>query len=153
VIVVADTSPITALLTVGQERLLSELFDRIIIPDAVLAELKRTHRQIPPWIEIRTVSDLANLEKLLVSLDGGEAEAILLAEEMNADRLLIDERKGRRLARERGIRVVGLLGVVLLAKTRGLIPSARALVDRLQTEAGVFLRPEVKEAALRTINE
>lgn len=86
-------------------------------------------------------------------LDQGEAEAIELAKELRADLLLIDERKGRRLAAEEGVPVIGLLGVVLLAKRRGLIPSARALMEALRTEAGAYLSDELLDMALRSVGE
>jgi hypothetical protein len=87
------------------------------------------------------------------SVDRGEAEAIALAEELHADHLLIDERKDRRLAQQQGLPVVGLLGVVLLAKRAKLIPSARVLLEELDREAGIYLTDELKEAALKTVGE
>jgi len=63
-----------------------------------------------------------------------EAEAIELARELHADRPLIDERKGRKLAAAEGVAVIGLLGVVLLAKRRQIISSTRALLQRLENE-------------------
>jgi uncharacterized protein len=86
-------------------------------------------------------------------LNAGEAEAIVLAKEISADRLLIDERKGRRLAQAEGVRVIGLVGVVLLAKRKGLIPNARELIERLVNEAGVYLDPELINSALQTLGE
>ncbi len=73
-----------------------------------------------------------------------------MAKELH-DRLLIDERKGRRLAAQEG--VIGLLGVVLLARRNQIIPSARALLQRLQQEAVMYLAEDIKEAALRTVGE
>ena len=70
-------------------------------------------------------------------MDDGEAEAIELARELRADGLLIDERKGRKLAAREGVAVIGWLGVVLLAKRKMLIPSARILIERLDREAGM----------------
>lgn len=87
------------------------------------------------------------------SVDRGEAEAIALAEELHADHLLIDERKGRRLAQQQGLPVVGLLGVVLLARRAQLIPSARTLLEKLDDEAGIYLTDELKAAALKTVGE
>lgn len=86
-------------------------------------------------------------------MDEGAAEAIVLAEEVRADLLLIDERRGRRLAQQRGLPVLGLLGLVLIAKRRALIPSARQLLRRLHQEAGVFLDADLRERALRTVGE
>lgn len=87
------------------------------------------------------------------SVDYGEAEAIALAEELHADHILIDERKGRRLARQQGLPVIGLPGVILLSKRAQLIPSARALLDQLGKQAGIYLSDEVKNAALKTLGE
>ena len=81
----------------------------------------------------------------------GEAEAIALAEELHADHLLIDERKGRRLAQQQGVPVVGLLGVILMAKRARLIPSARSLLNRLDEEAGIYLTDNLKDAALKRV--
>ena len=96
------------------------------------------------------VSDTSPLTALLTV---GEAEAIELARELRARRLLIDERKGRRLAVAEGVAVIGLLGVVLLAKRRQLISSARVLLQRLEDEAGMYLSEEIKSAALKTVRE
>ena len=87
------------------------------------------------------------------TVDAGEAEAIELAKELHADRLLIDERKGRKLAVREGIPVIGLLGIVLLAKRRQLLPSARALLQRLELEAGMYLAEDLREAALKAVGE
>lgn len=78
---------------------------------------------------------------------------IELAKELHADRLLIDERKGRQLAIKAGLSVIGLLGVVLLARRNGLIPSARALIERLENEAGAYFSPNLIESALESAGE
>jgi predicted nucleic acid-binding protein len=83
----------------------------------------------------------------------GEAEAIELAKELKADRLLIDERKGRRLAVQEGVPVIGLVGMVLLAKKKGLIASAGAMLDRLQEEAGMYLTDDIRNEALKLVAE
>jgi uncharacterized protein len=152
-IVVSDTSPLTALLTVGQADILPRLFGEVIIPKAVETELLRAHPALPDWLRIRLLNDDAKARLYAQSVDRGEAEAIALAEELRADRLLIDERKGRRLAQQQGVPVVGLLGVVLMAKRAGLIASARLLLNRLDQESGVFWTDELKETALRTVGE
>lgn len=152
-IVVSDTSPLTALLTVGQAGILPRLFTEVIIPKAVETELLRTHPALPDWLQVRLLSDPAKAELYAESVDRGEAEAIALAEALHADHLLIDERKGRRLAQRRGVPVVGLLGVVLMARRAGFIPSARNLLNQLDQEAGVYWTDALKEAALKTIGE
>ena len=137
--------------TVGEADLLPKLFHEVIIPEAVLGELLRSHP--PGWLRVEGVKDTAQASRYAEIVDTGEAEAIELARELRAERLLIDERKGRRLAVAEGVAVIGLLGVVLLAKRRQLISSARVLLQRLEDEAGMYLSEEIKSAALKTVRE
>jgi predicted nucleic acid-binding protein len=152
-IVVSDTSPITALLRVGAEGLLTRLFTEVVIPSAVRDELLRSHSPLPPWLRVEVVQNLDQARQYARVVDIGEAEAIELALELHADRLLIDDRKGRQLAAKEGIPVIGLLGVVLLSKRRNLIPSARILLDQIEREAGMYLDRDLKESALKTVDE
>lgn len=152
-IVVSDTSPVTALLIVGQADLLRQIFGEVVIPEAVESELLRSHPTLPEWLRVQPVRDKTKTNLYAQSVDRGEAEAIALAEELHADHLLIDERKGRRLAQQQGVPVVGLLGVVLLAKRARLIDSARTLLEELDQQAGIYLSTELKEAALKTVSE
>jgi uncharacterized protein len=152
-IVVSDTSPLTALLTVGQADLLPQLFQEVVVPEAVKAELLRCHPNLPRWLRVEPLRNQSQADLYRQTVDRGEAEAIALAQELAADYLLIDERKGRRLARREGLSVVGLLGVVLLARRRNLVPSARALLLRLDRDAGVYLRDDLKETALKSVGE
>src|SRR5690349_17648045 len=107
-IVVSDTSPLTALLTVGEENLLRKLFAEVVIPMAVRDELLRSHPVLPEWLRVEAVENAAEAGRLSGLVDAGEAEAIELAKELRADWLLIDERKGRRVAMQEGVAVIGL---------------------------------------------
>ncbi|MGD1085581.1 MAG: DUF3368 domain-containing protein, partial [Verrucomicrobiota bacterium] len=107
----------------------------------------------PDWLRVASVRDTAQCGKFSQIVDAGEAEAIELALELHADRLLIDERRGRKLAIQEGVAVIGLLGVVLLAKRRAIIPTARTLIERLDREAGMYLAPDIRDAALKTVGE
>ena len=91
-IVVSDTSPLTALLSVREADLLPTLFGEVIIPEAVRDELLRCHSNLPHWLRVEAVSNAAESVQLGRAVDRGEAEAIELAKELRADRLLIDER-------------------------------------------------------------
>ena len=152
-IVVSDTSPITALLAVGEEELILSLFGEVVIPEDVRDELIRGHGKIPVWLRVAQVTNLSEVLRFKQTVDAGEAEAIELAKELKADRLLIDERKGRLLAQCEGVAMIGLVGVVLLAKRNGLIPSARELLLRFEREAGMYLAAEIREEALRSLGE
>jgi len=152
-IVVSDTSPLTALLTVGEADLLPKLFHEVVIPDAVRIELLRHHPRLPAWLRVASLKDNAQAAKYSLIVDVGEAEAIELARELHADQLLIDERKGRRLAIQEGLSVIGLLGVVLLARRKVLISSAQALLQRLENEAGMYIAEDIRNQALKTVGE
>ncbi len=139
-IVISDTSVFTNLAAIGHLHLLQQLYNRIFIPTAVYQELT-VDPPVPGTIEVRTfqwlevcsVSDRTLVEQLqnTAQLDPGESEAIALALEINADLLLIDERRGRTEANRLGIRITGLLGVLVEAKQRSLIPTVRPLMDDL----------------------
>ena len=123
-IVVSDSSPLIALADVGQLRLLHELFSTVLIPEAVYQEIVvqgagRTGAeavQAAAWIEQRSVANTGLADVLKLELDEGEAEAIALALESGADLVLLDERRGRQRAARLGLRVTGVLGVLLEAK-------------------------------------
>lgn len=152
-IVVSDTSPISALLKIGEITLLSRLFDVVVIPLAVKNELLRGHSVAPTWLRVQRVQNSAQVEGFRKLVDSGEAEAIQLAKELKADRILIDDHKGRKLAEKEGLRAIGLVGIVALAKTKGLIPSARDTFTRLRIEAHIYVSQEIIEAVLSELGE
>lgn len=145
-IIVSDTSPLSGLAIVGYLSLLQELYELVLIPQAVANELARGNEDDDriglvlalSWIEVRQPTNLqlvATLENES-NLDRGEAEAISLALELGVDELLIDERLGRQEARQQGLSIIGLLGVLLVAKRRGLIVAIRPVIDDLIAQAG-----------------
>ena len=159
-VVVSDTSPIRALEWVGRLDVLPKLFDRILIPPMVAAELNSTvarYRKINvlnyPFLILAFPSDQAQVDLLLQQLDRGEAEAIALALESKADALLIDELDGRAIARKHGLSVLGTLGILLSAKQRDLIGTVRPLVDQLQMELGFFIDDKLRAEILRRAGE
>lgn len=147
IVVVADSSPFVVLINIGHEDLLRALFARVIIPPEVAAELRSPRRPqavrdfiaaLPSWVEERTPSAIENIAKL----HAGEAAAISLARELNADQVIIDESAGRKAAGERNLRVIGTVAVLELAAERGLIDLGRAFDKVKQTDfwvSGQFL--------------
>jgi hypothetical protein len=152
-LVVSDTSPISALMQIGHAELLRDLFGTVYMPSAVNDELSRFHTALPAYIEIREVVDRTRVEALLPRLDRGEAEAIVLAIETQADQLLIDERRGRSIAAQSGLRIIGLIGILLLAKDRGLISAIRKPLADLQTKAGFYTADSLIREALEAAGE
>jgi uncharacterized protein len=105
------------------------------------------------WIYIQSVRDHALVATLESELDRGEAEAIALAIELNADRLLIDERIGRRVAQHYGLKITGLLEVLVSAKQDNLISELKPILDRLILQAKFRVHPDLYSQILRDMNE
>ena len=152
-LVVSDTSPITSLLQIGREALLKDLFGTVCVPPAVHDELKRFHEVLPAFLERREIVDRTPIQELQEQLDLGEAEAIVLAVESHADLLLIDERRGRSEATHRGVRVIGLVGVLLLAKESSLIASVKQCLKELESKAGFYLSESLVQKVLEAAGE
>jgi hypothetical protein len=151
--VVSDTTAITTLLKAEQESLLKEMFGRVFVPQAVWDELHQFHARIPGFIEFRAVSDSTQRLPGSESLGRGEAEALLLAKELNAQLLLTDDRKARLAARRLQIPCIGLVGMVVQAKRLGRIPSVRELLQVIVTKGGLYLSDAVIREALRMAGE
>lgn len=151
VIVVSDSSPIRALHHLGLLNLCQDLYGKVIIPPAVQAELLQPTTTCPSitiagiaGIEVRAPgSDPASLG-IPSDLDAGETQAIALAIELHADLLLMDERKGTVAARQLGLLTIGVLGVLLEAKRRGMIDSVMPRVDRLVRGLRFFVSPVLR---------
>jgi len=161
VIIVSNTSPIINLAVVEQLELLWHLYGAIIIPQAVYHEIAvRGYEQagateIQTWrlFECCQVQDLALVRRLEQQLDTGEAEAIALAVETHADLLLLDERRGRAAARQLGLTVTGLLGVLLVAKQQGHLVAVKPVLDALITVAGFWIDEQLYAQVLESAEE
>jgi predicted nucleic acid-binding protein len=158
-IVVSNTSPLVNLAVVGQLGLLGHLYGRVAIPQAVHNEIVAvgsvgtTALEASQWIETMRVANQTAVASLRMELDDGEAEAIALALELPADLILLDERKGRVIAQRLGVRFVGLLGVLIEAKHRGLIPAVGPTMDNLIKKAGFWIGQELYEHVLQVAGE
>jgi uncharacterized protein len=152
-IVVSDTSCISNLLSVRQDSLLPRLFGEVLIPPAVERELLRFHSHLPVFLKRAVPTDEARLSRLRQELDAGEAEAISLACELRADRLLIDETVGRAVALREGIAIIGLVGVLVTAKRKGFLPFIGPVLQQLEKDAGFRLSQSLKAAALQAVGE
>lgn len=139
-IVVSDTSPDNYLILIDAVGVLPELYKHIVVPTAVFEELQNTDtpekvckwiENLPAWFEIKQTNFL--LDDELFNLDAGEREAIALAEELNADALIIDERAKREEAKWRGIFVIGTLGILNSAAEKKLLDLPDTLNKLQQT--------------------
>jgi len=161
VIVVSDTSPVLNLARIGRLNLLALLYHEVLIPSAVYEELMRSLSDLPPAIDLAAESRLAvgvandrkREQELRKYLDPGEAEAIVLALEVRADLLLVDERRGRRTASAAGLIGTGLLGVVASAKRAGLINFAKPVLDDSIQSARFWIGAELYAEVLSELGE
>jgi predicted nucleic acid-binding protein len=142
-IVVSNTTPLIGLATIQRFDLLQQLFGKIYIPQAVYDEAVTAGREeggakqevsAARWIETVIVKDRLAVEVLLDELDVGEAETIVLAREMKADWVLMDEKKGRRKATELSLNKIGTVGILLKAKQQGMLGEIRPDLERLHKQ-------------------
>lgn len=159
--IVSNTSPISNLAKVGQLDLIQQLYGVVLIPNAVYGELLDeragetviTAVQSATWLEIRSVQNQELVDELRDRVNAGEAEAIALAVEIKATRLLIDERLGRQAATERGLIVTGVLGILLAAKRRGLIAAVKPIMNDLMSQASFRISSQLYTDVLIAASE
>ncbi len=163
-VVVADAGPLIALARIDRLSLLITLYGSVAIPEAVLAELcvdadRPGSRVLSAALAEGIIQPQplapgseADMTRLRLLLDAGESAAILLAEQTGCRFLLIDERRGREIARRRGIPVVGLAGVLLAAKGSGLLESVGPVLTDLSRQ-GYRLADALVAEVLRRASE
>ncbi len=160
-IVVSDTSPLIGLATIGRFELLHQLFGEVYIPKAVYDESVTAGREEGGakqevteafWIKTVEVQDRLSVDVLLDELDLGEAEAIVLAKELNAEWVLMDEKRGRRKLAQLEIQKIGTIGILLKAKEIGLLKSIRKDLEQLQKK-GFSISQFVIDAVLEQAQE
>lgn len=162
-IVISDTSAITNLAAIQQLHLLPQLYNRVTIPESVYCELADIDPPVPgtlevqaaDWLQVRQVVNRSAVERLQqeVRLDAGESEAIALALEINADLLLIDERRGRAEADRLGLRITGVLGILIEAKHQNLIVAVKPLLDAMIATSEFRVSSDLYDKILDMVNE
>lgn len=138
-IIVANTTPIISLASIGRLDILEKLFGKVMIPEAVYQEIKAKpgygYEQVDAsFIEVRAIQGFLYKDFLLTQLDSGEAETIILAKEVNADFVIIDENLGYRIANNAGLTAIRTLSLLLKAKEKGHIEQVRPLLDEMITK-------------------
>lgn len=142
--VISDTTPIISLIKINHLDLLEKLFGEVLIPEAVYRELTTNALfeneaiivKASAFLKTSAVQNRKSLQLLQAAsgLDDGESEAIILADELKSDVLIMDERKGRKVAQKLGIKITGTVGVLLQAYSETMISSdeIKAYLDRLK---------------------
>ena len=157
-LVIADTGPINYLLLIGHIEILPTLFEKVTLPSAVSDELmhpdtppsvRHWSADLPGWVEVRhTRSHLTDVS--LAELGAGETAAITLAAELNADLLLMDDRRGVIAALRRGLTVTGTMGLLARAAKGGIIDLADAFAKLKRTN--FRYRQEIMDALLKEMD-
>jgi predicted nucleic acid-binding protein len=150
-VIVSDTTSLIVLEKLASLGLLCKLFDQILIPAVVLAELQAGSPDITVLLEhlpcfvVMDVPASKRLSALLLLLDAGEANAIELATSLNLP-LIIDERKGRQIAKQFGIRITGFAGLLIQANRSKFVDTGTALAMLDQAIAnGLRLAPSLQQ--------
>ncbi len=158
---VSDASPLISLARIGQLDLLHQLFGELIIPEAVWHEVVvkgagqagADEVKGTSWIKTQAIANKPLAQALQQELDAGEAEAIVLALETRARLLLMDERLGRETAQHMELRCIGLVGVLIAAKQRGLIEGIKPLLDAARNIAGFRIEERLYSKILKDEGE
>jgi len=161
--VVSNTSPILNLAIINQLDLLRQQFGEVLIPSAVLSELKadtdfpgadRIRQALEAtWLHSHELTNVDVARALKRDLDHGEAEAIALSLQLGLGVVLMDEHDGRAAAKAMGLTPVGVLGVLLRAKHAGVLESVESAMRALQDEAGFYIADDLFNAVLREAGE
>ena len=161
-IVISDTTPLISLMKIESLNILEKMYKEIIIPKAVYDELiinMDYQSEIDIIQNCRFLQTKIVKENLSVSLlqkqlklDLGESEAIVLANNIDADLIIIDERKARRIAKDIGLNVTGTLGILVEAKQRGLVKELKPLLDKL-IKNDIRIGKKLYQDILELVNE
>ena len=159
--VVSNASPLINLSRIGQLALLPALYQQVTVPEAVWREVVvegaehagAAEIETACWIKRQQVANTLLVRALGQELDPGEAEAIVLALEVEDALLLMDERLGRAVAQHLGVRMMGLIGVLIEARHRGLVSGLKPELDALRDVAGLRLSQTLYDAILREAGE
>lgn len=139
-IVVSDSTVLIGLAKIEKLGLLQDIFSRVYIPEEVFKEVAEKGKDKPGcqaikeagYIETKPVADKTQVNLLMASLEKGEAEVLSLANELEADLILLDEGKARKSAVIAGFEVMGLLGLLIVAKNVGLLKEIRPCIEELK---------------------
>ena len=156
-IVVSDSSPLIALSSVDRLDLMQLLFDTVIIPVAVRDEVVGTAAKIagelPSFIRVEPVAAELPVRFLKLTLHAGESEAIALALERGIQGTILDDKQAREIAAELGLKVIGTLGLLILAKRKGFITAVRPIMAQIIDRMNFRIAPSVLNRALSLIDE
>ncbi len=148
-VIISDTSCLILLHKIEELELLEKLYKQVLTTPEVAREFGL---ELPEWIIIESVKDRKYLEFLETQVDNGEASAIALAKEKDSPLVILDDLKGRKLARKLDLKVTGTLGIIQKARQEGLIKKIRPLIEKLLIHE-FWIGENIVEELLRKNNE
>ena len=156
-ILIADSSALIALAICGGLELLEPLYGEVLAPEAVYHEVAESDKLgseiLRDYLNQRTRKvDTTSFVYLDAFADPGETEAMMLYKQLKADKLLIDDRRGRKIAKINNIETIGSLGVLLAAKNAGLLAEIASSLKKL-ADSRVFISPELIDTVLELARE
>lgn len=160
-VIISDTSPISNLLIIDKLEILHQVVGNIVIPPSVFNEvaaldgfnISTESFKNATWVEQQTPENDKFVNHLLMEIDLGEAEAIALAVQLNADYVIMDEKIGRSVAQKYDIKTIGLLGILIRAKEIGVVKSLKPIIDELMNKAGFWISGDLYAEILRKVKE
>lgn len=154
--VIVNTTPLIALAGIGQLELLRKLYSEIMIPRAVyheiISEPARSLVSEAEWIKVEKITGTIQKSAFSSRLHAGEVEVILLAQEAEADLLIMDDNAAKKTAKYLGLIVTGTMGVLIRAKKEGLITEVKPLLEGLIND-GLYVSPVVQSYVLEQTGE
>lgn len=147
-IVIADTSCLILYQTINRFDIILNTFDQFIVSQEVALEFG----QLPSYITIQVFKNRNKYSELLQHLGEGEASSIVLALENENSLLILDEKKGRRIALELGLEIIGSLGLLLIAKKKGVIKSVKEIIQLID-ETKFRVSEKIKQKIIEKAEE
>ena len=155
--VIVNSTPIIGLANIGKLDLLRQVYDQITIPQAVYDELispsvKKQVEENKTWIRVKQIQDASQKQMYRAKLHAGEVEVMILAQEQNADLVILDDNAAKKTAKFLGLPVTGTLGLLLRAKREGYIKEVKPLMDDLSKD-GFFIQDSVRQMVIEQAGE
>lgn len=155
--VIVNSTPIIGLANIGKLDLLRQVYDQITIPQAVYDEIispsvKKQVEENKTWIRVKQIQDASQKQMYRAKLHAGEVEVMILAQEQNADLVILDDNAAKKTAKFLGLPVTGTLGLLLRAKREGYIKEVKPLMDDLSKD-GFFIQDSVRQMVIEQAGE
>ncbi len=155
--VIVNSTPVIGLANIGRLDVLRQMYGTITIPQAVFDEIKSpsVQRQVNAnrdWIRVEQINDASQKQMYRAKLHADEVEVMILAQEKKADLVILDDNAAKKTAKFLGLRVIGTLDILVLAKKRGYIKEVSPVLDALKRD-GFFVSDDLCDLVLRQADE